>query len=223
MSTKRTAAETILLAAASFGDEPFSKWELAVKVWGLDPQRFGMRGYEKQHPDVNRVAMEIMGAKTSNPIRRGFMVAVVGKPSYYRITPNGKAAAASLQGFHGPKEQGEANDLYDLIAPLLVHPVFLRWKANPEEPTAIADVYAFFGDVRTLAAARTIIQSGIDWCRRHAVDRIAWHAPKIYTGTISWAKNQRSPVLMGDLADLDDFLTAMAYRFPTLTTKAKTA
>lgn len=35
---------------------------VAVRAWRLDPQRFGLRGYEDLHPDANRVYAKLSGA-----------------------------------------------------------------------------------------------------------------------------------------------------------------
>src|SRR3954465_3564824 len=97
---KHTAAEEILLAADDLATErkhEFTEWQLTVAAWKRDQNRFGLRGYEGEHPDHKRGMSEIMGkTKRDNPLRRGFIVKV--RPNYYAMTPLGAAEASKLRG-----------------------------------------------------------------------------------------------------------------------------
>jgi hypothetical protein len=206
---KRTAVETLVLAAASF-DREFTKQELAVKAWQIDPVKFGLKGFATLHPDMNRVMMEMVGAKESNPIRRGLIEQVA--PSTYRITGKGRATAAAT-----PERGGDlaVARLYQLLAEKIEHPVFLRWKANPSEPETIDVARAFLGTA-PISKAREVVELGRDWCRLKGVQWIAWYVPRACRGPIPLANLERQAIGIGDLSDLDDFLTALEYRFPCL-------
>lgn len=206
---KRTAAETILLAAATFNRD-FTKQELAVKAWQMDPAKFGLKGYDTQHPDMNRVMMEMVGAKDSNPIKRGLIEQVA--PSTYRITSQGRALAAA-----SPQRPGdlEVARLYEMLAERIEHPIFLRWRANPAEPETLVEARYFLG-AAPLATYRELVQVAREWLRSKGVEWIAWHVPRGSHGTIPLANLERQPIGLADIADLDDFLTALEYRFPQL-------
>lgn len=91
-----TSSQIILLAADALhagGKPEFTDDDLCVAAYQLDPQRFGMKGYD--HPDSNRVLCEIMGHKKSSPIPLGHLIRA--RPKVYAITPLGRAEAARLR------------------------------------------------------------------------------------------------------------------------------
>jgi len=93
-----SSSDLVLLAGASLaesGRTEFTEWDLTVAAWKLDRVRFGLRGYEKDHPDHKRVSMEIMGQKISSPIARGYMKRV--RTNTYAMTVAGLNAAVELR------------------------------------------------------------------------------------------------------------------------------
>jgi hypothetical protein len=53
------------------GKDPFSAQELCVRAWELDPDKMGLRGYRRQHPDFNAVR----AALSNGLVKRGHLVA----------------------------------------------------------------------------------------------------------------------------------------------------
>lgn len=209
---KRTAAETILLAAAQFAGQ-FTKWELAVAAWKLDPERFGMRGFERQHPDTNRVMMEIVGNKSSSPLRRGQIESV--SPSVYRLTAKGRDGVALCRGKDSielataaaMQDQDRAALCYDSVAALMTA-TFQRWQDNPEEPRLLAEARASLGTWKTPNNAASAALGSLDWMARNGVEYLV----------LIGSKNVK-PIHARDVAALNDYLTALEYRFPQLAPK----
>jgi hypothetical protein len=95
-----TLPEKILLAAfglEELGQTPFTAEALIVSAWQKYPQTFGLKGYEEQFPDSNKVLSGIMGEKGLP--RRGWLAKVGQK--LYSLTRDGKQVVRKLQ-------QGEA-------------------------------------------------------------------------------------------------------------------
>jgi hypothetical protein len=91
-----TLPEKILLAASHLeeqGQSPFSAEALIVAAWQKYPRTFGLKGYEEQHPDSNKVLAGIMGEKGLP--RRGWLAKVGQK--LYALTREGRQVARRLQ------------------------------------------------------------------------------------------------------------------------------
>lgn len=204
---KLTAHEEVLIAAASF-DGDFTKWELAVACWKMNPQRFGMKGFETQHPDMNRVMMEIVGNKPSSPVYTGLLESPA--PCTFRVTEAGhraahviRQAAALVNGAANIDDTGR--ELYRELLKWIRNAAFIVWKANPSEPSRF-EATCDFGQPGAVPTVRAIIASARDWCRSRGVE--------ILVDPVGSAK--RPAISSADLSDLDDFLTALEYRFPQL-------
>jgi hypothetical protein len=227
---KLTASETVLLAAADLtaaGNQEFSEWDLTVAAWTLDRLRFGLRGYAQSHPDHKRVMMEIMGKKASSPVQQKYIEKT--RPNYYRLTPLGKAIAAGLRSTAphpaphaatGAKAAGKpvapavrtpVMELYEKAALYVSKPEFRRWQDNPEEPRDWAGAAKFLGlvgpdarvnPIERLEEVRAAIQAAMDWCT--AQDTVY----------LTRGGSAGSPIHVSDLANVQDFLVALTYRFP---------
>jgi hypothetical protein len=95
-----TLPEKILLAGWHLeedGQTPFTAEALIVVAWKRYPRTFGLKGYEEQYPDSNKVLAGIMGEKGLP--RRGWMAKVGQK--LYSLTRDGRQVVRKLQ-------QGEA-------------------------------------------------------------------------------------------------------------------
>ena len=91
-----TLPEKILLAAADLeemGQSPFSAEALIVSAWQKYPGAFGLKGYEEQYPDSNKVLAGIMGEKGLP--KRGWMAKVGLK--LYSLTRDGRQLVRKLQ------------------------------------------------------------------------------------------------------------------------------
>jgi hypothetical protein len=90
-----TLPEKILLAASLLeegGQSPFSAEALIVSAWRKYPRTFGLKGFEEQFPDSNKVLAGIMGEKGLP--RRGWMVKVGQK--LYSLTRDGRQVVRKL-------------------------------------------------------------------------------------------------------------------------------
>src|SRR3954469_12161510 len=90
-----TLPEKILLAAQSLeeaGQSPFSAEALIVSAWQKYPRTFGLKGYEEQYPDSNKVLSGIMGERGLP--RRGWMTQVGQK--LYSLTRDGRQVVRKL-------------------------------------------------------------------------------------------------------------------------------
>lgn len=87
-----TVSDKLLIAAMRLeraGKRPFSAEDLVVAAWEAFPDAFGLSGYGGDHPDSNRVFVEIMGSK---PIRaQGYLQKVGAKR--YELTEAGRRKA----------------------------------------------------------------------------------------------------------------------------------
>jgi hypothetical protein len=143
-----TAAQGVLLAAFDLsrsGKKLFSEWDLTVAAWKRDHNRFGLRGYEQEHPDHKRVMMEIMSQKKKdNPVRRGWIEKA--GTNQYGITSLGLAEAERLAGRAvgtTGAQRRSPQPIYDAIDPYVFHPVFLAHCRQPEEPRTWLGASAF--------------------------------------------------------------------------------
>ena len=108
--------EQVLLAAldCSGGDleKTFTSEDLLVAAWKRDRLAWGLRGYERDHPDVDKLRKEIdsRGAREGSPstglVSAGLLVRV--RERMYRLTPAGLAAASEVVGAE-PDTRGKAH------------------------------------------------------------------------------------------------------------------
>lgn len=130
-----TAAEALLLAAASLGEE-FTEWELTVAAWKADPQRFGMKGFASRHPDHKRVYCELV----KQPERTRWCERV--RPSVWRITRSGELALQRMKEgrrmFVPPKPCP-----VETLVKCLNQPAYLMWLADPAMPDDAGSVRQF--------------------------------------------------------------------------------
>lgn len=211
-----TAADTILQAALTLtdsGKDEFSEWELSVAAWEIDPIRFGMGGFEDQHPDHKRVFAELTGEKVSNPVRLGQLVRT--RPNCFRLTSAGRHAAFSIG------RTASLQDWYRTTYSAMCRPQFKRWKANHAEPKRWAEAVQFF-------------DLGIDAPKSHLKRRLKEIREAVRTvgrqcveaDSTSYSPGRRKSghlyprITVGDVAELLDFLTAMEFRFPDQLGKA---
>jgi hypothetical protein len=91
-----TLPEKILLAAwhlEEAGQSPFSAEALIVGAWQKYPRAFGLRGFEEQYPDSNKVLSGIMGERGLPG--RGWLAKVGQK--LYSLTREGRQVVRRLQ------------------------------------------------------------------------------------------------------------------------------
>ena len=195
-----TAGQAILLAAEEMcqtGATEFNEWELTVASWQRDPKRFGLRGFEDEHPDHKRVMNEIMGKRPNNPVQMQYITKV--RPNTYTLTPLGYAEAERLRTGSSKKAIRQPEP-YDQLVHYIEHPAFQQWQNNPAMPNEWDVVANFLTE--TVEAIHEMIRSSLDWCQQRDV---VW---------IQSRANDGEAIHVRELAELNDFLQAMGYRFP---------
>jgi len=101
--TECTVPEKILLAAHQLeeqGQSPFSAEALIVAAWQKYPRTFGLKGYDEQYPDSNKVLSSIMGEK--GLARRGWLNKM-GQKLYSLSSEGRRAVRRLLQGEDQPE------------------------------------------------------------------------------------------------------------------------
>src|SRR5262249_37622974 len=185
-NTPRRASlrEQVLLAALDCcGDElekTFTSEDLLVAAWKRDRLAFGLRGYEQEYPDSDKVRKELdsrgtrQGGTATGLVSSGLLLRV--RERIYRLTPAGLAAAAEAVGAE-PDTRGRAERvLADAMIVILSHSVFRAWLKDPATPKHFRDAGHFWGiapgtparviqtrifDVdRTLERALTLLDTG---------------------------------------------------------------
>jgi hypothetical protein len=208
-----TSAELILLAAGDLtnsGSAEFSEWQLSIAAWKRDLNRFGMRGYEKDHPDHKRVMKEVMGKANSNPLQRGLLEKP--RPNIYHLTALGRSEIAALGARYklGGEQPRSASQLYEDIARYTKHRVFLAWIKDPEEPRSWLGASAFLGLTRhdpvelnyRVRDPLRFAADGLAWCDENARDRLT-------PGPVGGGK----AITRRDLEMLRDFVGVLETRF----------
>jgi len=143
----------VLLAAldCSKGDlnSTFTAEELLLAAWKRDPMAWGLRGHEQQHPDSEKIYVELdrasMGGRNVRGGLAGLGLLEKVQRRTYRLTPAGLAAASEVIGA-APSMRGKAErTLADAIANILSHPVFREWTKDPTMPKHFRDAGHFWG------------------------------------------------------------------------------
>ena len=192
-----SASDVVIIAAGGFSGE-FSQWALAVRCWELDPNRFGMRGYQLTHPSDNRVLMEIVGKKRTSPVGMGWMERT--RPNHFRVTPVGRGHAARLADPNG------CEFAYAGIETFICNPSYRRWMDNPGEPSELSDLGEFI-EAGSIAGVTAAVKYALEWMGERQVNYLTRKS-----------RGERRPVSLdiAHVSSLADFANAMSYRFPQL-------
>lgn len=210
-----TSAEIIVLAAhdlSSAGMTEFSEWQLSVAAWKRDASRFGMRGFEDQHPDHKRVMKEIMGTAPTNPINKGLLHKT--RANYYELTSLGRSEVAQLVEMHDVRDAQPRSpeQLYADIAKYTAHRVFQSWLKDPEEPRTWLGASAFLGLTRN---DPTELRKRIREPQKAAADGLAWleqtGREQMFRGPVGGS----APITRSDLQRLAEFVHLLEKRFAT--------
>ncbi len=135
------AADEALIAAANLAkgnpNREFSEWELTMEAWRLNKNRWGLRGFEENHPDHKRVMMEIMGG--GGLVKEGLLVRT--RENHYRVTSAGLAKALTIVA---PRDTRQRNIyIYDDISAYAFHKVFEAYLKDSDEPKTWLGVASF--------------------------------------------------------------------------------
>lgn len=214
MAEKGTDLRQQLLQAAlhcSGGDlkKTFSSEELLVAAWASDKPSWGLRGYEREYPDSNRIHRELdsRGKGHKGIVGAGFLEKV--RPRTYRLTPKGLAEASRGAGDDSQTRERTNRVFESEIKRIVEHPAFVQWLKDAAAPRSFRDVGHFWGVapgtppsvVRqrvtaiddTLAAARGLLEE-------RGVDQVGDHRGRVLFDT-------------DDIARAREFQEAMKDRF----------
>ena len=135
-----TNYEKILLVAAGLDqkDECFSAEALVVACWESDKQTFGLRGYEQQYPDSNRILSYLMGKLRL--VDRGWLDRA--GPKLYCIGTEGRQVIRRLLGSEEEKEDNvpKAKQISMKLKTWLHKVLESRAMRKYEEPTQVAEI-----------------------------------------------------------------------------------
>lgn len=143
--------EKALLAALKCSegdtDKAFTLEELLVEAWRHDPEAWGLRGYEKLYPDVEKMNKEINSRGKAQGsrglINDGFLAKKDNR--IYTLTSKGLAFAARLKPEDETVQSKVARALHSKIKGILDNQVFRSWINKPEEPKYFRDAGYFWG------------------------------------------------------------------------------
>jgi hypothetical protein len=146
---ERTLPEKILLAAYRLeesGQTPFSAEALIVSAWQTNPRTFGLKGYEEQFPDSNKVLSGVMGEKGLP--KRGWLTKVGQK--LYALTREGRQVVRRLQNEdEPPPEPAEptrlSRDQDLLLQGLLASAAWQKLRLGRQEEWTFSEACRFWG------------------------------------------------------------------------------
>src|SRR5437667_8128714 len=134
MDPTLTNAEKVLLAAvalcAGHSDRSFTAEELSVNAWQQDKASFGLRGYENDYPDSNKLFKSI--DSKGGLVAKGFIVKVGDRT--FRLAAGGIAAASRLSPANAEQQVKADRDVATAVNELISHPVFAEWLADQTKP-----------------------------------------------------------------------------------------
>lgn len=147
-----TVNQRLLLAAAcceEAGHVPFTAEALVVAAWKASPKLFGLRGYEAEYPDCNRVFSSIMGER--GLARKGWFIKVGQK--LYSLSRQGKEEVARIRaGDDSPLPRRRAlmkiqvpKDLEQQLVALFTTTAFRRYEEGMKRETTYRDAARFWG------------------------------------------------------------------------------
>jgi hypothetical protein len=110
---------------------------------------WGLRNHETEHPDSERIYVELDRASVRGSNVRGGLVGLglfeKVRQRTYRLTSAGLAAASEVAGAD-PSFRGKAERaLADAVTAILSHPVFREWMKDPAMPKYFRDAGHFWG------------------------------------------------------------------------------
>lgn len=144
MKESLTLGEKVLLAARKCAegviDKSFTAEALSVQAWKMDRNAFGLRGFESEYPDSNKLFKSI---DSKGGLVAKALIVKVGDRTF-RLTPAGLARAASLEppddDLRKP-DRGLANEVNRIIS----HPTFREWLKDSARPAKFYGAGYFWG------------------------------------------------------------------------------
>ena len=140
-----TLNEKILIAAFDLQSKElkntFSAEQLLIAVWKQDKGAFGLRNFEQDYPDSNKLYTKIDGQ--DGLVRKGLLKKVADRT--YSLTAAGLSLALSLKPSDAGTQLKVDRELYEGIKKVINHKVFGEWLVDPKKPQKFRDAGWFWG------------------------------------------------------------------------------
>lgn len=144
MNESLTLTEKVLLAAVECAKgtaaSTFTAEALAVQAWKMDRNAFGLRGFESEYPDSNKIFKSI---DSKGGLVAKALISKVGDRTF-TVTPAGFAKATALDPTNDDirkPDRGLATEVNRIIC----HPVFREWLTDPQKPNKFYAAGHFWG------------------------------------------------------------------------------
>ena len=170
-----TLNDKILLAAFSLCEEDikrkFTAEDLIIKSWEQDKAAFGLRNYEKAHPDSNKLYTKLDGK--DGLVRKGLLKKVADRT--YIFTEAGLSLAISIEPVSNKTQLKVNRELYGAITKIINHKVFSEWLENREKPRNFRDAGWFWGIApgnppNIVKERLSLIEQNLKEAKRHATE-----------------------------------------------------
>jgi len=141
--------EQVLVAALECSEgscqKEFTFEDLLVSAWKKDKQAWGLRGYEQDHPDGEKMHREVdsRGGANKGIVALGFLEKV--QPRIYRLTTSGLAAASNLLPSDAISREKADRQLEQAVKQIIEHPVFRDWLKDSTRPKYFREAGHFWG------------------------------------------------------------------------------
>ena len=141
--------DQVLLAAlkCSNGDvtATFTFEELLIAAWEANKAAWGMRGFEREHPDPERLHREVdsRGKGQKGLVGLGYLEKVETRT--YRLTPAGLGRASRIRPSDSGALEKATRALEGELKKILEHPVFTAWLKEQKPPKSFRDAGHFCG------------------------------------------------------------------------------
>lgn len=206
-----TVPEKILLAAFQLeeqGQSPFSAEALIVAAWQKYPRTFGLKGYDEQYPDSNKVLASIMGEK--GLARRGWLVKM-GQKLYSLSNEGRRSVRRLLQGDDQPETIKSdrpvklAKDHDKLLQGLFVSTAYEKVREGRQQELTFADACRFWNITDNLASE--VLDARLD----HLRAALAEMERQVGLGSANLSDGHS--ISLDDIAQLCDIHSNLLQRF----------
>ena len=124
-------------------DQEFTFEDLLVAAWRMNPAAWGLRGYERDYPDSERLHREVdsRGTEGSGLVGQCFLQKT--KPRVYRLTQKGLAQACEAPTSDEFRQKAD-RALQEEIERIINHPAFRSWLKDNDQPRHFRQAGSFW-------------------------------------------------------------------------------
>ncbi len=121
----------------------FSAEDLLVEAWRQDKAAWGLRKFENEFPDAEKINKELNRRGSIGLVGQGLIERV--RPMIYRLAAAGLHEASQLKPGDGVTREKADRELESLLSGILEHPVFKAWLSDPSKPKYFREAGQFWG------------------------------------------------------------------------------